>query len=281
MVKIKQLLAKPFPQEESIFETFAIAAAISVFVVLFLAVFEPFGIHTLESNQFLICLGFGVVSFLASVVYEFFFVKVLRAKGGVSNFTYGRWIVYLSGAMVCISLANFLFIRLTLFDDIQWNLYPYMLRATFAIGFFPTILIGAIALLNKEQKYQTIAAELDSDGALDSDSEATIDTALFDIPIAQIRYIEAMQNYINIGYLDPDGEFKQQMERATLKRVLDDLVSDSILRCHRSYVLNKAFISSISGNSQGLLVSLNGSDKKIPVSRSYVPLFRKNKRLQR
>jgi len=72
MVKIKQLLANPFPQKESIFETSVIAAAISVFVVFFLVVFEPSGIYTLESNQFLICLGFGVVSFLASVVTSLF-----------------------------------------------------------------------------------------------------------------------------------------------------------------------------------------------------------------
>jgi len=67
--------------------------------------------------------------------------------------------------MLCISLANFLFIRIALFDDIRWELYPYMLRATFAIGFFPTTLLGAIALFKNEQKYQTIAAEFNSKSA--------------------------------------------------------------------------------------------------------------------
>jgi len=48
MRKIKQLLSKLFPKEKRILETFGIAAAISVFVVLFLYLFEPFGNHSLE-----------------------------------------------------------------------------------------------------------------------------------------------------------------------------------------------------------------------------------------
>ena len=274
MVKIKQLLAKPFPQEESLFETFFIAAAISAFIFVFLYVFKPFGIHTLESHQLLICFGFGLVSFLASVIYEVIVVRVLKVKGGVSNFTFGRWIIYLAGVMICISLANFLFVRLTLFDDIQWRLYPYMLRATFAIGFFPIILLGAIALVKKERKYQGIAAEFNSTNIAKSANNSSVKATVFGVPIDQVRYIEAMQNYINIGYLDADGDFSEKMERATLKSVLDEISSDTISRCHRSYMLNKEHISLISGNSQGLLVSLSDCQKKIPVSRSYVRNFR-------
>lgn len=115
---IKQLLGRPFPQEESIFDTIRIVAAISAFVVAFLYIFKPFGIHQLESGQFLICLGFGTVTFLASTIYEFAAVRVLKVKGGRAQFTFGKWILYVSGVMLFISLANFLFVRIALFDDI-------------------------------------------------------------------------------------------------------------------------------------------------------------------
>jgi len=101
---------------------------------------------------------------------------------------------------------------------------------------------------------------------------------VFDISVEKIRCIEAMQNYVNIAYLNVDGEFLERMERATLKSILDKELGGSVVRCHRSYIVNKTAISSISGNSQGLLISLKNCDKKIPVSRSYVSIFRDSRR---
>jgi len=277
MNKVSSFLAKPFPQEESIVDTLKIVAAISIFVFLFLYIFKPFGLHLLESGQFLLCLGFGIVAFLASMVYEFLIVKILKLKGPEANFTFGRWIMYFLGAMLFISLANFLFVRIVLFDHIQWSLFPYMVRGTFAIGVFPIIVLGALALLAQERKYQNIATEVNQKDSYSKASELSNYT-IYDIPSDQIRYIESMQNYINIGYLDSDHQFKEQSERATLSSTLSDLEltprEHTILRCHRSFLVNKGFISGVSGNAQGLLLSLEGCQKKIPVSRRYVPIFR-------
>jgi len=272
MNKVSSFLAKPFPQEESIVDTLKIVAAISIFVFLFLYIFKPFGLHLLESGQFLLCLGFGIVAFLASMVYEFLIVKILKLKGPEANFTFGRWIMYFLGAMLFISLANFLFVRIVLFDHIQWSV-----RGTFAIGVFPIIVLGALALLAQERKYQNIATEVNQKDSYSKASELSNYT-IYDIPSDQIRYIESMQNYINIGYLDSDHQFNEQSERATLSSTLSDLEltprEHTILRCHRSFLVNKGFISGVSGNAQGLLLSLEGCQKKIPVSRRYVPIFR-------
>lgn len=278
MNTIRQFLAKPFPQEESIVESIRIAAVISLFVVFFLFVFKPFGIHQLESGQFLLCLGFGLVTFLASLVYELFVVFIVKLKAADSRFTFGKWILYFVGVMLVISFANFVFVRLVLFDDIQWALFPVMIRSVFAIGFFPTVVLGALALQRQERKYQAIADNFNQDSASAALTAQADSAAIFGIAADRIRYIEAMQNYIRLHYLDSNGEAAVKTERSTLKNVSDRIdeiaASDTIIQCHRSFLVNRQAIRSTSGNAQGLLLELADCERQIPVSRSFIPAFR-------
>ena len=271
---IKQFLTKPFPQEERFTDSLKIITAISIFVTLFLYIFKPFGIHTWQGNQLLLCLNFGLITFLASVCYEIIIVKVFKVKGHNRQFTFGHWILYFTGAMVAISMANFLFIRLAFFGDIQWSLYLPMLRGTLAIGIFPAIVFGGIALFKLERKYQTIAGELKHQDKLRTDPKKNPDLSIFGIPTKDIRYIEAMQNYINIGYLDNSGAWQEQLERATLKSIPLSDMGRVIIPCHRSFLVNREAITDVTGNAQGLVLTLERCEKKIPVSRSFVSDFR-------
>ncbi|MFK8031511.1 MAG: LytTR family DNA-binding domain-containing protein [Gammaproteobacteria bacterium] len=278
MHKLKHFLNKPFPQEESLFATFKIAAAISLFVVLFLYTFKPFGLHSIESGYGKLCVGFGVMSFTASMIYEWLVVRVLKFKGEGTHFTFGRWIVYFVGAMLLISVANFLYVRLAVMGSIDWSLFPYMLRGTLAIGFFPIVVIGAWALLVQEKKYQGIAHEFNQQSGLEEPGAEPFSAAgeaeLFGVPVNDIRYIEAMQNYIKIMRVDPAGQTSKQVERATLKSLLNQDLGQSITRCHRSFLVNRDAIVSSTGNAQGLQLTVRDCESTVPVSRSYVAAFR-------
>lgn len=271
--KTRRLLSRPFPQAESWVDTLKIISAISAFVFFFLAIFKPFGMHLVEGSGFLlICAGFAMVAFFASMAYEFMALKVFRIKGNGTKFTFGRWIIYFAGAILFISLANFIFARLILFGYIQWSLYPPMMRGTFAIGLFPAIFFGGLALLQQERKYQTIASAINQQAPYSSIPDAK--QSIFDIPVEKIRYVEAMQNYVNVGYVDPDNNLREHTERATFTKVSSELLGKTILRCHRSFLVNRSFIIASTGNAQGLLLKLADCDKRIPVSRSYVAAFK-------
>jgi hypothetical protein len=199
-------------------------------------------------------------------------IKVFKIKGNGLDFTFGRWIIYFVGAMLLISLANFIFVRLLLFDDIQWALYPPMMRGTFAIGLFPAIFFGGLALLQQERKYQTIATKINQQTPYSRMPNTK--QSIFDIPIEQIRYVEAMQNYVKVAYVDSGNTLREHTERTTFTKVSSELLSKTILRCHRSFLVNRNFILSSSGNAQGLLLTLAACDKKIPVSRGYISAFK-------
>ena len=273
MHKILGFLQKPFPLEESKAQLFKIITAISIFVMVFLYLFKPFGLHTLEPKLLLYCVGFGLVSWVASLLYEFGVVPILKIKNEAKAFTFGRWIFYFCGAMLFISLANFIFIRLLYFGDIQWSLLPYMIRGVFAIGLFPVVLMGALALLKQEQKYSKIAAEVNRGQASRQAVEHSADNIICEIAVDQIRYIVAMQNYIKIGHVSDDAQMSEKVVRETLKNILE-LANHNLIRCHRSYLVNRDTILSATGNAQGLLLTLSDCEKEIPVSRSFVSVFR-------
>jgi len=267
------ILRKPFPEQEGSFGDLKTNGVVSAFVVFFLYVFEPFGLSTLQSEKFVICLSFGAITFLATAFFEFIMGRIFKAIK-IGSWTFGKWILYMLGIILTISLANFLFARLVFFGFIEWRLFPQMIYSTLMIGIIPLIIIGGISLNIKEKKYKSIAAQINLQKEFISVDNSADNRSLFDIPVHQIKYIEALQNYVHIAYLDPDGQLKKVTERATLKQILEETSGSSIIKAHRSFLVNQKAIVSISGNAQGLLLELSDSDRKIPVSRSYVPIFR-------
>jgi len=273
--KIVQILRKPFPADENRLGYYKILTILSVFITLFLYIFQPFGISTLDSYKFFICLGFGSMTFLGGAIYEIVIYQILNLKGQPEKWTYGKWILNNLGIMIFISFANFIFARLLIFGYIQWNLFPQMIYATFMIGIIPLVVLGGLSLYKNEKKYQIIANEINQTKTTSSRFNDTGNFSIFDIPTRQIRYIEALQNYAKIGYINSEGYLKVQIERITLKKVLAETKGTAIIKCHRSFLVNKDAIITTDGNAQGLLLSLADCDKIIPVSRTLVPLFRK------
>lgn len=74
--------------------------------------------------------------------------------------------------------------------------------------------------------------------------------------------------------MDNDGQFKKITERATIKNIEEATSGSPVVKSHRSFLVNVNDIINISGNAQGLLLELSDCDRSIPVSRSYVDLFR-------
>lgn len=80
------------------------------------------------------------------------------------------------------------------------------------------------------------------------------------IPVAEIVYIEAMENYVKI-YREPDG---YTVSRMSMKSLVELLPSDEFVRIHRSYIVAK---SKIRGFSKHHIQLPSGSE--LPVGRIY------------
>lgn len=81
------------------------------------------------------------------------------------------------------------------------------------------------------------------------------------IELNQLEYLESEGHYIHL-YLQ--GRNRPEVERSTLKSMLEQLPKDQFLQVHRSYAINTRFIKALYANR-----ILTHSGKEIPVSRTF------------
>lgn len=270
--KIRIVLNKPFPIRDGRSSYFSTVFLIGLFVAMFLYIFRPFGISLMESRVLTICSGYGGITIASILLYDLFLMFAFKDIRRRDDFNFGKWILYMIGLLSLIGFANFNFSKAVL-GYFEWGELPRMMIATVAVGIFPTVVIGGFTLLRAERKYQQISNEINEDIGHETNIGEE-KRSIFNIDSSAIRYVEALQNYVRIGYVKKSGEFNEQIERTTLKTVLEKLQGGSIIKCHRSFLVNTNWIKSTSGNAQGLILTLEDCEKKIPVSRTYVSKFR-------
>ena len=126
-------------------------------------------------------------------------------------------------------------------------------------------------MLKHEKRNAEIAETINSTPKISKPHKVI--SSIFDIPTDQIYYIESLQNYVNI-YHSTEDTIQKKTERATLKSCEALIKNTDLIKCHRSYIVNTSKIENVSGNAQGLKLHLYDYDTIVPVSRSYIPLFR-------
>jgi adenylate cyclase len=102
----------------------------------------------------------------------------------------------------------------------------------------------------------------DSMVIIQSDTRETLDMNL-----RQLVYVEAQENYSRFVWLDGD-KISKKLLRVTLKNIEDQIVGSTIIRCHRSYIINANFPFIILGNSNGYRLKSKYFIETIPISRS-------------
>lgn len=85
---------------------------------------------------------------------------------------------------------------------------------------------------------------------------------------------KAEGNYLEL-YLFSEGGTSKVIKRLTLLSLAEQLEKvDHILKTHRAYLVNMAFITAIEGNAQGYQLTLDRIDFKVPVSRKHLEVFK-------
>ncbi|MCK5703205.1 MAG: LytTR family transcriptional regulator, partial [Cyclobacteriaceae bacterium] len=89
----------------------------------------------------------------------------------------------------------------------------------------------------------------------------------FSLNLNNLVYVEAQENYSKIVWTDKD-EVKEKLLRVTLKKIEDQLADDTLVRCHRSYIINTKVNFTVLGNSNGYFLESDLLKHSIPISRS-------------
>ena len=131
--------------------------------------------------------------------------------------------------------------------------------------------------LNTEALLQQLAVKLQQDAAPLPLHwiRATIGQSLRLIAVDEIDFLRSDEKYTLIGWRGDEGKPVEALIRTPLKELLPQLDPVQFAQVHRSVVVNLRAISHVKrGLNETADIHLKGRDEVLPVSRSYLHLFR-------
>ena len=130
---------------------------------------------------------------------------------------------------------------------------------------------------NTEALLQQLAAQLQR-GAAPAPLRwirASVGQTLRLIPVDDIDFLRSDEKYTLVAWRDDAGQPREALIRTPLKELVTQLDAAQFAQVHRSVVVNLRAISHVTrGDNETADIHLKGRAEVLPVSRSYLHLFR-------
>jgi hypothetical protein len=248
------------------------AAWLGLFASGFLLIFQPFGVNNFDPTfrvrpEFLIAvLSIGLVVTGTVVVNEF----LIRPKV-LPSLDRWRVIAWLGWTFLLLDTSLFLFYNyLGNWHDFRLASYFGFIRDVSLLLAMPVVMflfyLRQESLKSEFVQLQSIHLGSPASRMVQIDSENSKDQLT--IALDALLYLESQDNYVAVTWME-NGAEKSRLIRSSLKRLEDLLDEPLLLRCHRSFIVNLGRVRSCQGNRHGLKLKLEGSDRRLPVSRAY------------
>ena len=284
-----RILIQEYPAPRPDLKSLIFAVSTGVFIALFLLYFEPFNFHlNTDGNKVFHMSFFGCITTFVLLVFLYVFPLLLPNLFSDKNWKLGYQMIL--NMLIIIAIAAFNSIYSNYMNSIPfgWDSYWLILSRTFVLGILPIAFITFVDYYQKVKYSLDLATNIlkNKKEILKDSKEVThqISTDLknetFSFSENDFNYAIADTNYTDIYILD-ENTLKKVTYRVTLSSFETQLKeASSIVRCHRSYMVNLKKVKNISGNAQGLRLELINQSEIIPVSRKYIPIvkqfFQKN-----
>lgn len=248
------------------------------FSILFMAVYSPFSMtawFSLEDTEHLrMTTAFYVVALAIMFISKMLMYQV-QSK---INFTLYKYIAWVTAEIIIISLFYIQF-TYAFIPSVEESL-GYLLSRAFScilliIAIPYTILTLYAAYKSKTEELEMLQYELSltSEPSVMYPSLVNLydynGTLKLTINSESLYYMESQDNYVKI-YYENHGKLLSYMLRSRTKTIEENLADTSMVRCHRSYMVNVMKINHIKkGGKARYIVLSNNEIKPIPVSKSY------------
>ena len=104
---------------------------------------------------------------------------------------------------------------------------------------------------------------------------ATVGSTLRVIPVEEIDYLRSDDKYTLVAWRGDGGKPGEALIRTPLKELVDQLDAAQFVQIHRSVVVNRRAIRQVTrGINETGQIQLKGREEVLPVSRSYLHLFK-------
>jgi hypothetical protein len=285
-----RFLDRPYPVKEPD-QSYWTPPLTGLFVYLFLAFFEPFGIDEIPASWIKqgYLLGYGLITggimFISTLVLPG--IKAFNSYFDESRWTLGRHLAFSSLNILCIAVANFIYSIAVFGFELSWESLIFFLIATGALGIFPVTMMVLVKHNHLLRKNLEEAKQLQADlkiheqhqelSQIHQEALKLMDEngqLLIAIDPEQLLCVIADDNYLDL-YLTEGQKTKKHTLRYTLSKLEQNCSTwPNLVRCHRKYLINLNQLEEVSGNAQGLRLRLKNLSSEVPVSRAMVPLIR-------
>lgn len=287
-------MSAKYPMDISWKQAFITAFLSGLFVALFLNVFQPFGLSAAEwDHKTRDLASYGIPSFVVVLMVN----AILLVIGTGTQWMVWQVCLFFVTIVILITGANALW-GAWLFDECcNWSSVSTMLIQTVAIGFFPIVGTVAYQRMRLVHRHEGVAEDLNSRISLDAEThdKGTIEPVAsgvavipdvirlsgenrgesLDVRLGLFYFVEASANYVEVVWRSQEGKLIRTMLRAPLKAIEAQMVdwNPTVVRCHRSFLVNRSKVSRAEGNALGLTLSLDEPGLSVPVSRTFVREF--------
>lgn len=281
-------LSKPYPSiiEDGYKKSMVINFAVAIVVFFILFAFKPtLFFHDNISFTLSESLLFTAITFSVSFFYTNIITRIFPEPFSSKNWTVGKEIGFLFLILISIAVVNFFIGRSTFYPDIDFELITLLkvILATFIVGVIPMIVVVAFYLYFNQKRISEKAQSINKTISTKSLEPKEVVYKLngngkyemLSLKLSQLLFIESIGNYCDIYYLE-NHQPKKVTFRSALASFSTALPSETILKTHRSFLVNLNKVEKVTGNAQGYQLSLKDfDDKTIPVSRANIETFDK------
>lgn len=250
----------------------------AIFSLVFINIYKPFGSGEWKSftqTAFFLFSGIIVIAGIGILSLSRLFMYKISIKSPLTYWQYFVWIIVEIGiiALIYSFITKFAFHV----DEDFINLFTFAFLYTTLILFFPYITTWLyFALQNAEKVIQEMTHEENFIDLL-PDKNMLVHfrdergTLRISIVTSNILFIESADNYVVIYYLNK-GKVSHFMLRNSLKVIEEKYANSTLVRCHRSYIINIDKVKILRKDKDAIYLEMDIDNiPDIPVSKSYMP----------
>lgn len=257
---------------------------VALFSLLFINIYKPFNSTswakdgTNKTVYFLVS-SLIVLSGIGVLLISRIIMLLVKEKIKIKYIDYFIWIIVEIIVMsILYSLVAINFYQNTKdFFDIFPNTFLYILLTLF-LPYLVSWLYFAL-----QEKNSAIAKLVEMNRYIDEENYITLvnerqnlihfhdekGTLRLSIKFNKLYYIEAADNYVNI-YYENKGKISRFLLRKSLKSIEDTYKEYSLIRCHRSFIINVNKVKVLKKEKDGTYLDFDFGDiPVIPVSKTY------------
>ncbi len=281
MNKVLSIFSQPYPLDAWLLSPrmkFIRSVGEGAFIALFLIIFQPFGASEWnDPNRHYYLLCYGLITTTVMLLMRFAITPAFPKFFSEEKWTIGREIFSILIIIVTIAAGNFtyevlIFSNRFLLVNFLENIVMVLLVGAFPVAF--GVVMNYVVQLKKYQNPISVKHYEESDAAKLLIIIAENEKDTFEVGQNNLLFIESADNYAVIHFIE-NGTVKKELLRSSLTRLEDQIASEDVVRCHRSFIVNLKKVAEVTGNAQGYKFHLQTPELVVPVARKYSELVKR------